>query len=89
MQEIEHVDNSKEYVVLRLCSPELLFIFEFNRVLFTFVSLSKILYKILKNFADSQTSLNDRSRSFPIKRMNREIAVFPVVYSKLFFEIFK
>jgi len=36
VQEIEHVDNSKEYVVLRLCSPELLFIIEFNRVLFTF-----------------------------------------------------
>ena len=89
MQDIEHIDNSKEHVVLCLCSPELLFIFEFNRVLFTFVSLSKMLYKILKNFAGSQTSLNERSSGFPIKRTNREIAVFPVVYSKLFFEIFK
>lgn len=41
--------------------------------LLVFAGLSKMLYKILKNFTGSQTSLNDRSKSFPIKRADREI----------------
>ena len=52
--------------------------------LLVFAGLSKILYKILKNFADSQTSLNDRSSGFPVKRVYWKIAVFCIVNSKLF-----
>ena len=42
-------------------------------------------YKKLKNFADSQANFINISGSFPIKRANREIVVFPVVNSKLLF----
>ena len=46
-------------------------------------------YKKLKNFADSQANFINKSGSFPIKRANRKIVVFPVVNSKSFFEILK
>ena len=44
-------------------------------------------YNFLKNFAGSQESLDIIGRSFPVKRLHREIIVFSAVNSKLLFKI--